>query len=198
MPSSRHLCPCQYPYAASHVSLSTLNSFSWTAARYSIAVSWFCRDRNDWYHGKEGVENDADDGLGQGIEAGYSSRTVYVSGIFQLKRWEGVHSSWRHHFQRSFGRFSSPFPNANLPLYGTRAYIFLFGLSNSSSSNSLLTPLLVELDAVVGGPTVCVEKLQIVDTRKILWQGLVYGARYFSWYLRYGGPLEEDVSSRVA
>jgi len=35
---------------------------------------------------EEGVENDANDELGQGIEVGHSSCPVYMSGSFQLKR----------------------------------------------------------------------------------------------------------------
>jgi len=48
------------------------------------------------------------------------------------------------------------------------AWILFFRSSNSSSS-TLLTPSLVGLDAseLLRAPTVYVEKLQIVDTRKI-------------------------------
>jgi len=138
-----------------YVSLSALSPFSWTAARYSISC-FLILLRPKWLTSwkvllrvtEEGVENDDIDELGQGIEVGHSSCTVYVSGSFQLKRWEGIHNSWRHHFQHSFARFSSPFPNADLPLYGTRLHsLYLFWLSNSLLFNSLFTPLLV-LDAV--------------------------------------------------
>ena len=123
-----------YPYAASHVSLSALSCFWQTAVRYPTS-RFLILSRPEWLTSwkvlsrlmEEGVENDANDELGQGIEVGHSSCTVYMSGSFQLKRWEGVHSSWRHHFQRSFARFSSPFPNADLPLYGARLHsLYLF------------------------------------------------------------------------
>jgi len=110
------------------MSPSALSSFSRTATRNSIGrflrPKWLTSWKILLRIIKEGVENDE---LGQGIEVGHSNCTVYVSGNFQLKRWEGVHSSWRHHFQRSFARFFSLFPSADLPLYGARLHsLYLF------------------------------------------------------------------------
>ena len=93
---------------------------------------------------EEGVENDE---LGQGIEVGHSSCTVYMSGSFQLKRCIAPNDTIFNTPLRDsllcslMSIFLSMVPDCI-------AYIFFFRLSNSLSSNSLLKPLLVGLDAI--------------------------------------------------
>ena len=117
---------------------------------------------------KEGVENDDIGELGQGVEVNHSSCTMYVSGVIDEKGWEDAYSSWRHRFQCSLGKFfwPSPFPNANHPLCGTR-----------SSNHTIHRRPIHSWHCcwwarcgwnLFGGPTAPVEKLQIVDTRRIL------------------------------
>jgi len=96
------------------------------------------------------------------------------------------------HTQFLTTQFSTlPLGNSLRPLHSLVPIILsvtpdcIASIFNSSSSNSLLAPLLMGLDAVESlklfwGPTVPVEKLQIVDTQE---EFLLLGRLWRSYFL---------------
>ena len=137
--------------------------------------------------------------LGQGIEVGYSSCNV-CEWSYRWKGMTGIDSSWRHNFQRSLGKFSSPspFPSANHPFCDPRLHSldlqfivvqFTLGTVVDGTRCGSITETSLE------GPQFLLKSCRLLTQEEFLFLGRLWRS-YFLWYLIYGGLHEEDVSGK--